>query len=100
LKLVEGADASRMRKRAERLAEIKRFPDSISATEVYQRLGLDKESRAAQSQVSRDLKSAGFAARRVNRQWVWERAKQLTPSGSQTSDSAAGAQVTGEVAGG
>ena len=100
LKVTEGADARRVRETAGRVAEIKGFPDSIPAAELYRRLGLDKESRAAQSQVSRDLKSAGFAARRVNRQWVWERAKQLTPSGSQTADSTAGAQVTGEMAGG
>jgi len=102
-KITEGADARRVRETAGRVAEISGFPDSIPAVEVYRRLGLDKESRAAQSQVSRDLKSAGFAARRVNRQWVWERAKQpkqLTPSGSQTADSTAGAQVTGEMAGG
>jgi hypothetical protein len=73
-KLIEGVDARRVREKAERVASITRFPDSISATEVYRRLGLDKNSRAAQCQVSRDLKSAGFAARRVNRQWVWEKA--------------------------
>jgi hypothetical protein len=100
LKITEGADARRVRETAERVAYITRFPDSIPAVEVYRRLGLDKDSRAAQCQVSRNLKSAGFAARRVNRQWVWERAKQLTPSGSQTADSTAGAQVTSEVAGG
>jgi hypothetical protein len=100
LKLTEGADARRVRQTAERVAFIVRFPDSIPAVEVYRRLGLDKDSRAAQCQVSRNLKSAGFAARRVNRQWVWERAKQLTPSGSQAADSTAGAQVTSEVAGG
>jgi len=99
LKVTEGADARRVRETAGRVAEIKGFPDSIPAVEVYRRLGLDKDSRAAQCQVSRDLKSAGFAARRVNRQWVWERAKQLTPSGSQTADSTARAQVTGEVPG-
>jgi len=63
-KLTEGADAKRVRETAARVASIIRFPDSIPATEVYRRLGLDKNSRAAQCQVSRDLKSAGFAARR------------------------------------
>jgi hypothetical protein len=72
-KLTEGPDARRVRETAARVASIIRFPDSISATEVYRRLGLDKNSRAAQCQVSRDLKSAGFAAKRVNRQWIWER---------------------------
>src|SRR6266851_2153427 len=99
LKVTEGADARRVRETAGRVADIKGFPDSIPAVEVYRRLGLDKDSRAAQCQVSRDLKSAGFAARRINRQWVWQRAKQLTPSGRQTADSTAGAQLTGEVAG-
>jgi hypothetical protein len=41
--------------------------------ELRRRLGLDKESRAAQCQVSRDMKSGGFASRRVNGQWVWQR---------------------------
>jgi len=99
-KLTEGPDARRVRETAGRVAEIKGFPDSIPAVEVYRRLGLDKESRAAQSQVSRDMKTGGFAARRVNRQWVWERAKRLRPAGRQTADSIAGARVTGEIAGG
>jgi hypothetical protein len=85
-KLTEGPDARRVRETAARVASIIRFPDSISATEVYRRLGLDKNSRAAQCQVSRDLKSAGFAAKRVNRQWVWERIRQV-----------ADAQVTDEM---
>ena len=76
-KITEGADARRVRETAARVASITGFPDSISATEVYLRLGLDKNSRAAQWQVSRDLKSAGFAARRVNRQWLWERVGQV-----------------------
>jgi len=99
LKLTEEADARRVRETAGRVAYITRFPDSIPAVEVYRRLGLDKDSRAAQCQISRDLKSAGFAARRVNRQWVWERAKQLRPAGSQTADSTAGTEVTGVAAG-
>jgi hypothetical protein len=99
-KITEGADARRVRETAGRVAEIKGFRDSIPATEVYRRLELDKESRAAQSQVSRDMKTGGFVARRVERQWVWERAKQLTPSGRQTDDSTAGARVTGEMVGG
>ena len=72
-KITEGADARRVRETAERVANITRFPDSIPATEVYRHLGLDKNSRAAQCQVSRDMKSAGFAAKRVDRQWVWVR---------------------------
>jgi hypothetical protein len=99
LKLTEGADARRVRETAGRVANITRFPDSIPTVEVYRRLGLDKDSRAAQCQVSRDLKSAGFAARRVNSQWVWERAKQLTPSGSQAADLTSNTQLTGEAAG-
>ena len=70
LKVTEGADARRVRETAGRVPDITRFPDSIPAVEVYRRLGLDKDSRAAQCQVSRDLKSAGFAARRVNNHWV------------------------------
>lgn len=72
--VTEGADAKRIRMTALRVAQIKRFPDSIPAVEVYRRLGLEKETRAAQCQVSRDMKSAGFASRRVNGQWVWQRA--------------------------
>lgn len=75
LTLVEGFDAGRIRKRGERLAEIARFPDSIRATEVYRRLGLDMESRGAQGQVSRNMKSAGFVARRVKSQCLWERVR-------------------------
>lgn len=71
--VTEGADAKRIRMTALRVAEIRRFPDSLPAVEVYRRLGLDKESRAAQCQVSRDMKSGGFASRRVNGQWVWQR---------------------------
>jgi hypothetical protein len=71
--VTEGADAKRIRMTRVRVAQIKRFPDSIPAVEVYRRLGLDKESRAAQCQVSRDMKSGGFASRRVNGQWVWQR---------------------------
>lgn len=70
----EGADAKRIRMTGVRVAQIRRFPDSIPAVEVYRRLGLDKESRAAQCQVSRDMKSGGFASRRVNGQWVWQKA--------------------------
>jgi hypothetical protein len=69
----EGADAKRIRMTARRVAQIRLFPDSIPAVEVYRRLGLDKESRAAQCQVSRDMKSGGFVSRRVNGQWVWHR---------------------------
>jgi len=98
LKLTEGADARRVRKTAGRVADITRFPYSIPAVEVYRRLGMDKDSRAAQCQVSRDLKSAGFAARRVNRQWVWQRVKQLRPAGNQIADLAAGPEVTGVAA--
>jgi hypothetical protein len=76
-KLIEGADARRVRETAERVLKINNFPDSISATEVYRRLGLDKNSRAAQCQVSRDMKSARYSAKRVNRQWVWERIRRL-----------------------
>ena len=72
--VTEGADAKRIRMTREHAAQIRQFPDSIPAVEVYRRLGLDKESRAAQRQVSRGMKSAGFASRRVNGQWVWERA--------------------------
>jgi hypothetical protein len=72
--VTEGADARRIRMTALRVAQIKGFPDSIPAVEVYRRLGLDKESRAAQCQVSRDMRSAGFASRRVSGQWVWVRA--------------------------
>jgi hypothetical protein len=71
--VTEGADAKRIRMTAQRVAQIRRFPDPIPAVEVYRRLGLDKESRAAQCQVSRGMKSAGFASRRVNGQWVWQR---------------------------
>jgi hypothetical protein len=71
--VTEGADAKRIRMTGVRVAQIKRLPDSIPAVEVYRRLGLDKESRAAQCQVSRDMKSGGFASRRVNGQWVWVR---------------------------
>jgi len=71
--VTEGADAKRIRMTALRVAKIKRFPDSVPAVEVYRRLWLDKESRAAQCQVSRDMKSGGFASRRVNGQWVWQR---------------------------
>lgn len=71
--VTEGADAKRIRMTALRVAQIRRFPDSIPAVEVYRRLGLDKESRAAQCQVSRGMKSGGFASRRVNGQWVWQR---------------------------
>ena len=88
LKITEGADARRVRETAERIAYITRFPDSITATEVYRRLGLDKDSRAAQCQVSRNMKSAGFAAKRGNGQWVWERVRQVTS-----------AWETGEMAG-
>jgi len=72
--VTEGADAKRIRMTGVRVAQIKRFPDSIPAVEVYRRLELDKETRAAQCRVSRDMKSAGFASRRVNGQWVWQRA--------------------------
>ena len=72
--VTEGADAKRIRMNSLRVVQIKEFPDSIPAVEVYRRLGLDKDSRAAQSQVSRDMKSGGFASRRVNGQWVWQRA--------------------------
>ena len=71
--VTEGADAKRMRMARERVSQIRRFPDSLPAVEVYQRLGLNKESRAAQCQVSRDMKSGGFTSRRVNGQWVWQR---------------------------
>jgi hypothetical protein len=71
--VTEGADAKRIRMTRVRVAQIRRFPDSVPAVEVYRRLGLDKESRAAQCQVSRDMKSGGFASRRVNAQWVWVR---------------------------
>jgi hypothetical protein len=71
--VTEGADAKWVRETGARVAQIKRFPDSIPAIEVYRRLGLDKESRAAQCQVSRDMKSGGFASRRVNGQWLWQR---------------------------
>jgi hypothetical protein len=40
-----------------------------------------KESRAAQCQVSRDMKSGGFASRRVNGQWVWQRVRGLDTAG-------------------
>jgi hypothetical protein len=75
--VTEGADAKRIRMTALRVAQIRRFPDSVPAVEVYRRLGLDKDSRAAQCQVSRDMKSGGFASGRVNGQWVWQRVKQL-----------------------
>ena len=78
--VTEGADAKRIRMTALRVAQIRRFPDSVPAVEVYRRLGLDKESRAAQCQVSRDMKSGGFASRRVNGQWVWQRVGQLDPA--------------------
>jgi hypothetical protein len=71
--VTEGADAKRIRMTGVRGAQIRRFPDSIPAVEVYRRLGLDKESRAAQCQVSRDMKSGRFVSRRVNGQWVWQR---------------------------
>jgi hypothetical protein len=61
--VTEGADAKRIRMTGVRVAQIRRFPDSIHALEVYRRLRLDKQSRAAQCQVSRDMKSAGFASR-------------------------------------
>jgi hypothetical protein len=72
--VTEGADAKRIRQTGVRVAQIKGFPDSIPSVEVYRRLGLDKESRAAQCQVSRDMKSGGFVPGRVNGQWVWQRA--------------------------
>ena len=71
--VTEGPDAKRMRMTALRVAEIRRFPDSVPAVEVYRRLGLDKESRAAQCRVSRDMKSGGFSSRRVSGQWMWQR---------------------------
>ena len=46
--LPEGADARRIRETGVRVTQIRGFPDSIPAVEVYRRLGLDKESRAAQ----------------------------------------------------
>jgi hypothetical protein len=41
--------------------------------ELTLRLRLDKESRAALCQVSRGMKSGGFASRQVNGQWIWQR---------------------------
>jgi hypothetical protein len=73
LVVTEGADAKRIRMTGARVAQIRRFPDSIPSVEVYRRLGLDKEARAAQCQVARDMKSGGFAPRRVNGHWAWQR---------------------------
>jgi hypothetical protein len=72
--VTEGVAAKRMRETGARVAKIRGFPDSIPAVDVYRRLGLDKDARAAQCQVSRDMKSGGFASRRVSGQWVWQRA--------------------------
>jgi hypothetical protein len=99
-KLIEGADARRVRQTAERVLKMSSFPDSICAVEVYRRLGLDKDSRAAQCKVSRDLKSAGFAARRVNGQWLWERVRQANLAGANQAIDSHVRALTGEEAGG
>ena len=53
------------------------FPETMTSTEVYDRLGLDSKNARGRKIASRVLKAAGFVASRGRRRAVWQRVKNL-----------------------
>lgn len=51
------------------------FPDTVTSTEVYNRLGLDRKKPSDKKIVSRVMKAVGFAARRGRRGAVWTKVR-------------------------
>jgi len=53
------------------------FPERMTSTEVYDRLGLDSGKPGDKRAVSRVMRAAGFVARRGRRWAVWERVRNV-----------------------
>jgi hypothetical protein len=65
------------------------FPETMTSTEVYDRLGLDCGKPGDKKAASRVMKAAGFVARRGRRWAVWERVRNggVDPAGREWSSS-------------
>ena len=62
----------------ERRVKIARdFPEAMTSTEVYDRLGLDSKKAREKKVASRVMKAVGFVARRGRRRAVWEKVRNL-----------------------
>ena len=55
----------------------KDFPQTMTSTEVYDRLGLDSRNARDKKVASRVMKAVGFVARRGRRWAVWEKVRNL-----------------------
>jgi hypothetical protein len=58
-----------------RLKVARNFPEKVTSTEIYNRLGLDCRKPADKKVVSRVMKAAGFVARRGRRRAAWEKVR-------------------------
>jgi len=58
----------------------KDFPEKMTSTEVYDRLGLDSKNARDKKVASRVMKAVGFVARRGRRWAVWEKLRNLEPN--------------------
>jgi hypothetical protein len=61
--------------RERRVKIAREFPETMTSTEVYNRLGLDSKKPGHKKVASRVMKAAGFVARRGRRSAIWERVR-------------------------
>jgi hypothetical protein len=62
---------------ARRVKIARDFPETVTSTEVYDRLGLDSRKAGDKKAASRVMKAAGFVARRGRRWAVWEKVRNV-----------------------
>jgi Bifunctional DNA primase/polymerase, N-terminal len=62
--------------RQRRMTIARSFPETVTSTEVYDRLGLDCRKPGDKKAASRVMKAAGFVARRGRRWAVWEKSQE------------------------
>jgi hypothetical protein len=67
----------------------KDFPEKMTSTEVYDRLGLDSRNARDKKVASRVMKAVGFVARRGRRWAVWEKLRNLQPNAQEGTGRAA-----------
>jgi hypothetical protein len=60
-----------------RLKVARNFPEKVTSTEIYNRLGLDCRKPGDKKVASRVMRAAGFVAKRGRRRAVWEKVKDV-----------------------